>query len=213
MPTGVWSVVSWSALALALLALLFLWSAVGALRHARLLKLTGTLASALALLTLAALLGTLALATQGYQALTHEAVAATVEVQPEGPKRFRVRVRTPEGLTKEFQLAGDEFYVDAHILKWKPFANILGLHTAYELDRVSGRYRDIGDERAAPRTVYGLAQDKPMDLFALRQRYAVLAPLLDAEYGSATFVPADQPQWLEVRVSTSGLLIRPVARP
>ena len=209
MPVTVWSAVSWIALALALFALAFLWSALGALRHARLLKLSGTLAAALLLLTLAALLGTLAVATRGYQALTHEETAATVELQPHGPQRFQVRVRMPDGDVKEFQLAGDEFYVDAHILKWKPFANVIGLRTAYELDRVTGRYRQLSDERAAPRTVYGLAQDKPADLFALRQRYSVLAPLLDVEYGSATFVPADRPQVLEVRVSTTGLLIRP----
>lgn len=211
MTTTAWSAVSWIALALALFALAFLWSALGALRHARFLKLTGTLTTGLLLLTLAALLGTLVLATQGYQALTHEEVAATVELQPDGPQRFRVRVRTPDGQAKEFQLAGDEFYVDAHILKWKPFANVIGLHTAYELDRVTGRYRQLSDERAAPRTVHGLAHDKPVDLFALRQRYTLLAPLLDVEYGSATFVPADRPQTLEVRVSTTGLLIRPMA--
>lgn len=211
MTTTAWSAVSWIALALALFALAFLWSALGALRHARFLKLTGTLTTGLLLLTLAALLGTLVLATQGYQALTHEEVAATVELQPDGPQRFRVRVRTPDGQAKEFQLAGDEFYVDAHILKWKRFANVIGLHTAYELDRVTGRYRELSDERAAPRTVHGLAHDKPVDLFALRQRYTLLAPLLDVEYGSATFVPADRPQTLEVRVSTTGLLIRPMA--
>lgn len=210
MSATVWSSISWIAVALALFALMFLWSALGALRRARFLKLTGTLTVGLLLLSVAALLGTLAIATQGYQALTREDVAAIVEVEPDGPQRFRVRVRTPDGQGREFQLAGDEFYVDAHILKWKPFANIVGLHTAYELDRVAGRYRQLADERAAPRTVHGLAQDKPVDLFALRQRYTVLAPLLDAEYGSATFVPADQRQVLEVRVSTSGLLIRPV---
>jgi hypothetical protein len=45
-------------------------------------------------------------------------------------------------------------------------------------------------------------------MFHLRQKYAFLTPLLDAEYGSGTFVPADKPAELEVRVSTSGLLIR-----
>jgi len=47
-----------------------------------------------------------------------------------------------------------------------------------------------------------------VDLFGLRQRYEFLAPLLDAEYGSATFVPVTRPAELELRVSTSGLLIR-----
>jgi len=40
----------------------------------------------------------------------------------------------------------------------------------------------------------------------------VLAPLVDAEYGSATFVAAGRPAQFEVRVSTTGLLIRPTAR-
>ena len=35
------------------------------------------------------------------------------------------------------------------------------------------------------------------------------APLLDAEYGSGTFQSADRPGTFEVRVSTTGLLIRP----
>ena len=47
-----------------------------------------------------------------------------------------------------------------------------------------------------------------MDLFGLRRRYAFLAPLLDAEYGSGTFVPVTRPAAFEVRVSTTGLLIR-----
>ncbi|MEW6688209.1 MAG: hypothetical protein AB1452_03850 [Pseudomonadota bacterium] len=47
-----------------------------------------------------------------------------------------------------------------------------------------------------------------MDLFALRRRYAFLEALLDAEYGSATFVPVAGPAELELRVSTTGLLLR-----
>ena len=87
-------------------------------------------------------------------------------------------------------------------------ANALGLRTAYELDRVGGRYRDVQRERTAPRTVYPLGDDRTVDLFDLRQRYAWLSPLLDAEYGSATFVSVPRPAELEVRVSTSGLLMR-----
>lgn len=83
-----------------------------------------------------------------------------------------------------------------------------GLHTAYELDRVAGRYRAVNEERSAVRTVHSLARDKRVDLFGLRRRYEFLAPLLDAEYGSATFVPVARPAELELRVSTTGLLIR-----
>src|SRR5207248_2711286 len=81
----------------------------------------------------------------------------------------------------------------ARILKWHALANLLGLSTAYELDRVGGRFRAIEQERAAPRTLHPLGQQKPLDLFDLRKRYAFLAPFFDAEYGSAAFVPVNEP--------------------
>jgi hypothetical protein len=162
----------------------------------------------LLLLALGALSGAVALGIQGYRALTREEVAARISVRPAGAQRFAATVRYPDGREQVFDLAGDEIYVDAHILKWKPIANLIGLHTAYELDRVAGRYQAIEQERSAPRTVYLLREERPVELFRLRQRYAFLAPLYDAEYGSATFVQVLQPTDLEVRVSTTGLLMR-----
>jgi len=146
----------------------------------------------------------------GYEAFTRETVAARIHVTPSGPQRFDARVKFPDGREAGFVLAGDELYVDAHILKWKPVANVLGLHTAYELDRIAGRYRSVEQERKGIRTVYPLAAPKVVDLASLRGRYAWLGPLLDAEYGSASYVPVTKPTELEVRVSTSGLLIREV---
>ena len=203
-------IVTITALALMGLGLLALIAAASALRRGRLVRFGTRLALSALLLSAAALFGIVVIGTAGYRALTHEAVAAIVETRPLGPQRFEARFRFPDGRVASYTLAGDELYVDAHILKWKPIANLIGLHTAYELDRVAGRYRALGDEQRAPRTVHGLGADRPIDLFELRQRYAVLAPLLDAEYGSATFVPVEEPATLELRVSTSGLLLRRV---
>ncbi len=183
---------------------------IAALRRKRLLGgAAGTLLALLSL-SLAALFATIAVATQGYRALTREEVAAVVITRPTGPRRFEARFQFADGTESEFALAGDELYVDAHILKWKPIANLIGLHTAYELDRVGGRYFELEHERDSTRTIFSLSRDKPMDMFTLRQRYGLFAPLLDAEYGSGTFVPAGEPAEFEVRVSTTGLLVRRV---
>jgi hypothetical protein len=139
-------------------------------------------------------------------------VAARLFVSPSGAQRFAATLRYPDGREVSYDVAGDEIYVDAHILKWKPVANLLGLHTSYELGRLAGRYRDIDQERSAARTVYPLSQTRPVDLFDLRQRYAFLSSVIDADYGSATFVPVTQPAELEVRVSTTGLLMREAAK-
>jgi hypothetical protein len=165
----------------------------------------------LAVTAVGALATTVAVGIHGYQAFTRETVAARISVTPSGPQRFDARVKFADGREAGFVIAGDELYVDAHILKWKPLANLLGVHTAYELDRIAGRYRSVEQERKAIRTVYPLAVPKVLDLFDLRGKYAWLAPLVDAEYGSASFVPVTRPAELEVRVSTTGLLIREAA--
>src|SRR6266446_5653097 len=193
--------------------LLVLGGAVGvtALRASRERRwLGGTIRGlvALLLLALAALAATLTLGLQGYRALTFEDLAATVRTEPVSPQHFRATITLPDRRLAMYELAGDAFYMDAHILKWHPWANLLGLHTVYELDRVAGRYNAVGDERTQPHTAYELARSKPVDLYSIARR-RLLGPLVDAEYGSATFVAATQPATFEVRVSTTGLLARP----
>jgi len=197
-----------AAVILGALGAILILGGIAALMRGRPLRFALRTLTGLLLLSLGALAGTIAIGIQGYLALTREDVAARLFVQPHGAQRFAATVRFPDGHEETFELAGDEIYVDAHILKWKPLANVLGLHTVYELDRVAGRYHAVEQERSEVRTVYSLGKDKPVDLFGLRRRYAFLAPLLDAEYGSATFMPVAQPAELELRVSTTGLLMR-----
>ena len=192
------------------LSLIFSIAAIGALRRKKLLKSTLRILLAAFFLSLAALFGTITIATVGYRALTYEETAATVRIEPLGAKSFMAHFIFPDGRRASYHLAGDELYVDAHILKWKPFVNIMGLHTTYELDRVTGRYIDVKDELMSPRTVFILSQDKPLNMFNLRQRYFFLRHLLDAEYGSATFINSDKSASFEIRVSSTGLLIRDI---
>lgn len=191
--------------------LLGLGAAVGSVRSLRRrqpFSFSVRTATALLFSALAGLCVVVAVATQGYRALTREDLAATVHLQPAGKQAFRARFVFPDGQEVTHQLSGDQLYVDAHILKWKPVANLLGLHTAYELDRVAGRYASLDDERDRPRTVQSLARPKRLDLFDLRQKYTPLAFLVDTEYGSATFVDVRAATVVEVRVSTTGLLVR-----
>jgi hypothetical protein len=160
------------------------------------------------LVALGGLLAAIGFGLYGYRALTREEVAARVEVRPLAPQRFEATFVIPDRPEMKYEIAGDAIYVDAHVLKWTPMANLLGLHTAYELDRVAGRYDDIAQEKSAERTVHSLVPERRVDLFNLRRQYGFLSPLFDAEYGSGTFVGVTEPAALEVRVSTTGLLIR-----
>ena len=184
----------------------------GALRRLRIARGALGLLAGLLLAAIGSLAATVSAGLSGYRALAREEVAAIVSIAPLGDQRFEARIVDPSGGQRRFELAGDQIQVDARILKWHPFVSQLGLHTAYQLDRVSGRYTRIDDEQSRPRTVFSLAEDRAVDLFDWSRRLGWVRPLLDAEYGSATFTGALEARSYEVRVSISGLLIRPVER-
>ena len=207
MPNGPFFIV---AVTLVAAAIVMVTLAVRAFRGRRWIGSMGTAGTGTLFLSLAALAATLGVSTQGYRALTLEEVAATVTTSPVGPREFEALVEFPDGRDTTFVVSGEQFMVDAHILKWHPVANVLGIHTQYELDRMTGRYIDIEDERAAPRSVHSLKTDKPADLFELARRFTLLALLVDTEYGSATFMQGTRPGRFEIRVSTTGLLVREV---
>ena len=204
------SVLTVVALLFALLAAVLLAAGITAIRKRKVIgSLTALLAGFLCL-ALAALAAAVTIGVQGYRALTREDVAARVRTAPLGPQHFRATVELPDGRTGQFDIRGDAIYVDAHILKWRPIVNVLGLHTGYELDRVGGRYNALADEQQRPHTVFALAPDRAVDVYAFVRRHPrLLAPLVDAQYGSGTFVGAERSGRFEVRVSTTGLLIRP----
>lgn len=192
----------------ALFGLIFLILTIVGITRRRLFAAAASLLVMLLMFALSALFCTMSIATQGYRALIKEEIAAIVQIDPLGEHKFRARFSMPNSNDKQFFLSGDQLYVDAHILKWKPLANLLGLHTSYELDRVAGRYALLQDERSKPRTVYTLSKERTLNMFDLRKRFSIFTPLLDAQYGSATYINANKSEELKVMVSTTGLLIR-----
>jgi hypothetical protein len=191
-----------------LLSLIFFYAFITSLRKRKLFGAVRNITFALLMLAISLLAGVISISVQGYNALTREELAASVEIIPAGEQSFTAIISLPDGDKKQFNLEGDELYIDAHILKWKSVANLLGLHTYYELDRVAGRYTGIEDEVNKKRTVFSLAEKRQVDIFKLRLKYPFLTFLVDAEYGSASFLSVNQNREIDVMVSTTGLLIR-----
>jgi hypothetical protein len=144
-----------------------------------------------------------------YARLTHEQEAARVTTRQLGERHFAVSLQAKKAPPKHFELRGDEWQIDARVLKWRGAGNLLGLDTLYRLERLAGRYGDVASERAAPRTVHDLAEESGLDLWALTRRYQRYVPLADAMYGSAAFVPMAEGAEYVVTVSSTGLVVRP----
>ncbi|MEO8835271.1 MAG: hypothetical protein ABI364_00875 [Caldimonas sp.] len=124
---------------LAIVGLLLGGAAFSALVRARLLSFTFRAIFSLLFLFSGVMLGVVALGVQGMQALTQEETAARIRIVPTAPQRFEATVAFADGRTETYDIAGDDVYIDGHIVKWTPLANMLGLHTSYRLDRISGR--------------------------------------------------------------------------
>lgn len=108
-------------------------------------------------------------------------------------------------------MRGDEWRLEARVLKWKPWANVMGLDAQYRLDRLSGRYAETQDELNAERSVYDIrpAPSRGLDLWSWARRTGNYASLVDTPYGSGAHMPMADGARYEVRITQSGLVARP----
>ena len=188
------------------------FSAFGALLQARIFRFVFGALVSVVLLAAGAVLTLFSLGIEGMRALTKEESAARIKVVPTGVQRYDATITFADGRVETYDLAGDDIYVDGHIVKWTPLANMLGLHTSYRLDRIAGRYRAVEQENTARRTVYSIGTPAMVDLVALGRRLP-MREFFDAEYGSASYVPVAEARELDLMVSTTGLLLRPASPP
>jgi hypothetical protein len=196
---------------IAIFGLLLLALACQRLFRARFLAAGGSALMGFLLLAIAGLLFVVSLNLHTYARLTHEKPVAEIVFEARGPQRYRATLaQVPSGEMQMFVLAGDEWQLDARVLKWKGWANLLGLNAQYRLERVSGRYRDVEQERKDERTVYALSENPGVDLWTLSADYPRWLPFVDAVYGSATYLPMADGARYEVSITQSGLMARPL---
>jgi hypothetical protein len=194
------------------IALLFAFSAARRARRRRPFACVLHGFAGIAFLAFAAVAALVGVDLASYARLTQEAPVAEVRFRQQGSQRYAAEVILPEGERESFALAGDEWQLDARVLKWHGAATVLGLDSGFRLDRIGGRYRDIAAERTAPRTVFELARPRGLDVWDLARRFHALLPWLDALYGSATYLPMADGAHYAVSISPTGLVARPLNR-
>lgn len=178
------------------------------LLRGRWLRAGAELGVGILLLALAATLGLVALNLITYQRLTSEQDAGLISFTQVGPQRFEATLHLAQAPDRVLELAGDEWQIDARILKWKSPATLLGLDTRYRFERLAGRYRDVAAEREALRTVHDLGTPAG-DLALLLDRTSRRLPWVDAYYGNSAYLPMEHGAAFRISVTTSGLAARP----
>jgi hypothetical protein len=156
-----------------------------------------------------AFVAAVALDLRTYLRLTYEEPVATLNFVALGPQDFRATLTDAQGQVHSAELRGDDWQLDARVLKWKGLATVLGLDPVYRLDRLEGRYRNAGQESHDYHSVVDLSRDVGLDFWALMRRNSGWLPWADAAYGSATYLPMADGAQYTVSLSPTGLLARP----
>ncbi|MEL7184848.1 MAG: hypothetical protein AAFN50_00255 [Pseudomonadota bacterium] len=152
----------------------------------------------------------LAFSYYGYGRLVEEQSVGEIYFTRSAPEVYVARLMIDGQTDRHYELKGNEWQMDARVITWKPPATLLGLDPIYQLDRLSGRYSDVGDEMSAERTVYSLSDEIPLDVWYVAREYPRLMPGVDAHYGTATYLPMADGARYAVTLTRTALIARPV---
>ena len=159
----------------------------------------------------AVVFGLLAINFFGYQQLQKEQDVATLSFEKQGDQLYDVTLSQPDGTEVRYEVSGDLWQIDVRMIKWKGFLAGLGFTPGYKMDRLQGRYITLEQERTAKRTVYALSEpDLGFDLWTVIKNNAHWLSVVDATYGSATFLPMADGAIFTVSIGSTGLVARPL---
>jgi hypothetical protein len=194
---------------LVLLAIPLAWVALKLLFRLPVLKHFAQGAVALTAAGLAGLALFTAWDLTSYRALLEETPVAELTFYRQAPQQYRVELRV-EDESREFLLYGDQWQLDARMIKWQSVVARLGVDPLFRLERVSGRYASVVDELNRPRSVYALGESRGLDLWHWLRQSEQLTRLADADYGSAAYLPMAHGARFQVSMTSFGLVARPL---
>lgn len=155
----------------------------------------------------------MALDIYSYRQLDKEENIATISFLRLGPQEFSATFAETNGTQQNFTLLGDQWQLDSRIVKWKGLAGAMGMKPGYRLDRLSGRYLLLDDERNKARSVFDLHTTLAgVDVWRWVKDMESNV-LVDARYGNSTFLPMVDGGQYQISIGHTGLLARPLNEP
>ncbi|UTF61946.1 cation/multidrug efflux pump [Gilvimarinus sp. DA14] len=165
----------------------------------------------LALLALAVVFVFIAMDIFSYRQIQSEHNVATLSFDKKADQVFNVLVVDAQGVEHNYIIKGDQWQLDARIIKWTGALANVGIKPGYRLDRLSGRYYSLEKEREEERTVYSFNESPAgIDVWAWLREVKEQLPIVDAVYGSATYLPMADDAVFEISLSVAGLVARPL---
>ena len=165
----------------------------------------------LALLALGTLVALTAYDVYSYKQVLQEQTVATINFDKIENQHYFAVLSDKDGKEQRVEIRGDQWQLDARIVKWQGYLSTFGIKPAFRLERLSGRYYDIEQETTAKRTAYTVHNSLySVDIWRIFNSHPDWVPVIDAVYGSATYLPMKDGALFEISLSNTGLVARPI---
>ncbi|AOY87604.1 multidrug transporter [Marinobacter salinus] len=143
-----------------------------------------------------------------YQSVEGMQTVAAISTERQGDQFWRVTMHPANAKPVTNSLRGDQWQVDARIIRFSGPLSWLGVAPGYRLERLSGRFTTLEQERAETRLAIDLNGKSWLDLWELDRKFDL--PFIEAVHRNVTFMPMRDGAMFDVRLSASGLVAVPV---
>jgi hypothetical protein len=165
----------------------------------------------LLLLAIGTLVALIAFDVFSYKQVLQEQVVATINFDKIEDQHYFAVLADKDGKEQRVELRGDQWQLDARIVKWQGYLASFGIKPAFRLERLSGRYYDIEQETTGKRTAHNVHSSLyGVDIWKIFNSNPDWVPVIDAVYGSATYLPMKDGALFEISLSNTGLVARPI---
>jgi hypothetical protein len=165
----------------------------------------------LSLLALGVAVGIVAYDIYSYKQILVGQPVATINFEAIEDQYFDAQVVDSTGNQQRFSLHGDQWQLDARIIKWNGYFSGFDIKPAFRLDRLSGRYYDIHKETTEKRSNFSLVKSPlQLDLWQFINEHPSWFSVVDANYGTARFLPMKSGALYEISLTNTGLNVRPL---
>ncbi|HQQ63451.1 MAG TPA: hypothetical protein PLF22_07750 [Pseudomonadales bacterium] len=145
---------------------------------------------------------------RSYKVAESDRVIATLSFRQKELYLLEVDVQETNGGSRKATLQGEQWQLDARMLKWSPLLSAMGIRTGYRLELLQGRYQVMEMDRSTERSKEILSVSARFDLWDSISKRDLSA--VQAVMGSTGFVPMADGAIFEVVVSGTNLIARPV---
>jgi hypothetical protein len=146
---------------------------------------------------------------KGYKNFTYNKPIFSIECPMKEEASFMLKLVPIDGDESEaelYNIKGQQFVIEGHIIKWENFFVAMGMKPLYQVTRLTGRYISFEDEKEKERSVYKLGEETKFWRFLMQ--YGEKIPGIDAVNGISSFKDAKEGKEYRVYIVHSAFVIK-----